>query len=183
MQSYGVARGVFNLLGFCCWLCLIGGAILAVVGGINAIESNIGILPLAAGVIFFLFGFAGTAFIQAARASVDTAEYTQQALQVSRDQLSISRELLTIAKQPQTGSSFQRNTASDGLQDVSIDTDGATAALPETSATPSALSKEADSAKLEQSVGYKLGKMVAGRSKGTAGTDGAKVKQPANTEG
>lgn len=100
MRSYEAARSLYSFLGFCSWMVIIVGGIIAFGGATatSAFARNAGpiqaILAAAPGIIISVVGFYGLAIVQLGRAGVDSAEYAQQALQVSRDQLEVSRQVL-----------------------------------------------------------------------------------------
>ena len=104
MRSYGVARAIYTVLAFFCWLQIILGTVIVVLGmivvggsalqgfglpGVTAIFSTI------SGVFMVVTGVLGVASIQSGRTNVDVAEYTQQLLKIARDQIEISQQTLT----------------------------------------------------------------------------------------
>lgn len=102
MRSYAAARELFSFLGFCSWVVIIFGVLVAI-GGFAAATSGMirnpsilhGVLGALPGGTLSLLGSYGLALVQMGRAGVDSAEYGQQALQVARDQLEVSRQMLS----------------------------------------------------------------------------------------
>lgn len=109
MRSYEAARSLFSFISIVAWVCIVGGAIAALLGGSAASEMSyrgdgmafvMGMLP---GVAIVIVGFLTLAIAQIGRAGVDTAEYTQQMLQLSRDHLDVSRQTLQQGQELKQG--------------------------------------------------------------------------------
>lgn len=107
MQSYQAARGLFNFVGGIAWFAVIGGGLVALLGGsaaASAARSGNELMAMllggAPGAILAAVGFFILVHIQTSRAAVDTAEFTQQMLKVARDAHETSRQLLKLAEAP-----------------------------------------------------------------------------------
>ena len=105
MRSYEAARGLFSFLGFCSWVVIVVGALVAFGGATagSAFGRNAGamqaLIAAAPGIILAMAGFYGLALVQLGRAGVDSAEYSQQMLDVARRQLEVSQQSLNQGKQ------------------------------------------------------------------------------------
>ena len=108
MRSYETARSLFSFLGFCAWIVVAIGGLVAITGAIGVSQYARGgaaLLAVVPGLGVVLAGLLLVAFVQIGRANVDTAEYTQQMLKISRDQLDVSKQSL------KQGDTFQKSYA------------------------------------------------------------------------
>lgn len=133
MQSYQAARGLFNFVGSIAWIAVIGGGLIALLGGSAAASAARGnelmamLLGGVPGAILAFVGFFILVHIQTSRAAVDTAEYTQQMLKVTRDAHDTSKQLLKLAQAPKIA---DYEPTKDTPSSVRFDTDKVPAPAP-----------------------------------------------------
>jgi len=159
MRSYKAARSLFSFLGFCAWVVIVVGGIVALVGASAAsqvssygfggkgseLASLAGLIP---GLGVCLTGFILLALVQMGRASVDSAEYSQQMLKIARDQLQISRQSLN--SHDSSGRTF--STQNSNLADSNS---GSAYASPRTVARRDAAFSEKPSDPIDKIITYK----------------------------